>query len=165
MNEMTIRLDKNGAAAVPGGQLLLGYAGNRGNYRLRIEQRGEWKGLTVPGAGCITFEGSDGSRTVTSADVRCKVCANSGTAEGTLPAPATSAWEALVRLLGAGGISAEEKQALLAVLRLLAAGTDAAMTAYARLEALWSAPQPPKENVFAVLGRAILGKMSLGRNE
>ena len=27
MNEMTIRLDKNGAAAVPGGQLLLGYAG------------------------------------------------------------------------------------------------------------------------------------------
>ena len=87
MNEMTIRLDKNGAAAVPGGQLLLGYAGNRGNYRLRIEQRGEWKGLTVcahwhtpgasaaqlvengvlevpaavtavPGAGCITFEGS-----------------------------------------------------------------------------------------------------------
>ena len=47
MNEMTIRLDRNGAAAVPGGQLLLGYAGNRGNYRLRIEQRGEWKGLTV----------------------------------------------------------------------------------------------------------------------
>ena len=69
-----------------GAQLLLGYAGNRGNYRLRIEQRGEWKGLTVcahwhtpgasaatlvengiltvpaavtavPGAGCLTFEG------------------------------------------------------------------------------------------------------------
>ena len=190
MNEMTIRLDRNGAAAVPGGQLLLGYAGNRGNYRLRIEQRGEWKGLTVcanwhtpgasaatlvengiltvpaavtavPGAGCITFEGTDGSRTVTSADVRCKVCANSGTAEGALPAPATPAWEALVGLLGTGGgITTAEKQALLAVLRLLAAGNDAAMTAYARLEALWSAPQPPKENAFAVLGRAILGKMS-----
>ena len=29
MNEMTIRLERNGAAAVPGGQLLLGYAGNR----------------------------------------------------------------------------------------------------------------------------------------
>ena len=26
MNEMTIRLERNGAAAVPGGQLLLGYA-------------------------------------------------------------------------------------------------------------------------------------------
>ena len=34
----------------------------------------------MPGTGCITFEGTDGSRTVTSADVRCKVCANSGTA-------------------------------------------------------------------------------------
>ena len=93
--------------------------GNRGNYRLRIEQRGEWKGLTVcahwhpgasaatlvengvltvpaavtavPGVGCITFEGTDGSCTVTSADVRCKVCANSGTAEGAMPAPATPA--------------------------------------------------------------------------
>lgn len=140
MNEMTIRLDRNGAAAVPGGQLLLGYAGNRGNYRLRIEQRGEWKGLTVcahwhtpgasaatlvengiltvpaavtavPGAGCLTFEGTDGSRTVTSADVRCKVCANSGTAEGTMPAPATPAWEALVGLLGTGGgITAAENR-------------------------------------------------------
>ena len=194
MNEMTIRLERNGAATVPGGQLLLGYAGNRGNYRLRIEQRGEWKGLTVcahwhtPGAsaatlvengfltvpaavtavsgvGCITCEGTDGNRTVTSADVRCRVCANSGTAEGTMPAPATPAWEALVGLLGTGGISAEEKQALLAVLRLLAAGNDAALTACDRLEALWSDPQPPTENVFAVLGRAILGKMILGRNE
>ena len=195
MNEMTIRLDRNGAAAVPGGQLLLGYAGNRGNYRLRIEQRGEWKGLTVcahwhtpgasavtlvengiltvpaavtavPGAGCLTFEGTDGSRTVTSADVRCKVCANSGTAEGTMPAPATPAWEALVGLLGTGsGITTAEKQALLTVLRMLAAGNDAAMDACDRLATLWDNPQPPKENVFAVLGQAILGKMILGRNK
>ena len=93
------------------------------------------------------------------------MCANSGTAEGALPAPATSAWEALVRLLGAGGISAEEKQALLAVLRLLAAGNDAAMAACDRLATLWGNPQPPKENVFAVLGQAILGKMILGRNK
>ena len=33
------------------------------------------------------------------------------------------------------------------------------------LAALWGTTQPPKENVFAVLGRAILGKMILGRNE
>ena len=199
MNEMTIRLERNGAAAVPGGQLLLGYAGNRGNYRLRIEQRGEWKGLTVcahwhmpgasaatlvengvltvpaavtavPGAGCITFEGTDGSRTVTSADVRCKVCANSGTAEGTMPAPDTPAWEALVGMLGTSGISAAEKQALLTVLRLLAAGNDAAMAACDRLEALWSTTQPekpdqPTDTAFAVLGRAILGKMILGRSK
>ena len=194
MNEMSIRLDKNGAAAVPGGQLLLGYAGNRGNYRLCIEQRGEWKGLTVcahwhtpgasaatlvengvltvpaavtavPGTGCITFEGTDGSRTVTSADVRCRVCANSGTAEGALPAADTPAWEALVKRLGAGGISAAGKQALLTVLRTLAAGNDAAMAGCDRLEALWNDPQLPTEKTFAVLGQAILGKMILGRNE
>lgn len=199
MNEMTIRLERNGAAAVPGGQLLLGYAGNRGNYRLRIEQRGEWKGLTVcahwhtpgtsaatlvesgfltvpaavtavPGTGCITFEGTDGSRTVTSADVRCKVCANSGTAEGTMPAPATPAWEALVGLLGTGGITTAEKQALLEVLRTLAAGNDTAMDAYDHLAALWGITQPekpdqPTDTVFAVLGQAVLGKMILGRNK
>ena len=195
MNEMTIRLERNGAAAVPGGQLLLGYAGNRGNYRLRIEQRGEWKGLTVcahwhtpgasaatlvengvltvpaavtavPGVGCITFEGTDGSRTVTSADVRCRVCANSGTAEGAMPTPATPAWEALVGLLGTGGISAEEKQALLEVLRTLAAGNAAAMAACDRLAALWSTTQPPKpENkTTARLGLAVLGRMILGRS-
>ena len=134
MNEMTIRLERNGAAM-------------------------------VPGAGCITFEGTDGSRTVTSADVRCRVCANSGTAEGAMPAPATPAWEALVGLLGTGGITTAEKQALLEVLRTLAAGNDAAMTAYDRLAALWDSTQPPKENVFAVLGQAVLGKMILGRNK
>lgn len=199
MNEMTIRLERNGAAAVPGGQLLLGYAGNRGNYRLRIEQGGEWKGLTVcahwhtpgasaatlvengfltvpaavtavPGAGCLTFEGTDGSRTVTSADVRCKVCANSGTAEGAMPAPATPAWEALVGLLGTGGITTAEKQALLEVLRTLAAGNDTAMDAYDRLAALWGTTQPekpdqPTDAASAVLGQAVLGKMILGRNK
>ena len=82
-----------------------------------------------------------------------------------MPAPATPAWEALVGLLGTGGITAAEKRELLAVLRLLAAGNAAALAACDRLEALWSAPQPPTENVFAVLGRAILGKMILGRNE
>ena len=195
MNEMTIRLERNGAAAVPGGQLLLGYAGNRGNYRLRIEQRGEWKGLTVcahwhtpgasaatlvengvltvpaavtavPGTGCITFEGTDGSRTVTSADVRCKVCANSGTAEGAMPAPDTPAWEALVGLLGTGGITTAEKRELLAILRLLAAGNDAAMAAYDRLAVLWGITQPekPENKTTARLSLAVLGRMILGRS-
>ena len=82
-----------------------------------------------------------------------------------MPAPATPAWEALVGLLGTGGITTAEKQALLEVLRLLAAGNDAAMAACDRLAALWDNPQPPRENVFAVLGQAILGKMILGRNK
>lgn len=49
-----------------------------------------------PGSGCVTFEGSDGTRTVTSADLRYRVAANSGTDDGTLPEPGTPAWEALV---------------------------------------------------------------------
>lgn len=37
-------------------------------------------GVTAqPGSGCITFEGSDGAKTVTSADLRYRVAANSGT--------------------------------------------------------------------------------------
>lgn len=49
-----------------------------------------------PGNGCITFEGSDGTRTVTSADLRYRVSANSGTEDGSMPEPNTPAWEALV---------------------------------------------------------------------
>ena len=87
-----------------------------------------------------------------------------------MPAPATPAWEALVGLLGTGGITAAEKQSLLAILRLLAVGNDAALAACDRLAALWGTtqpekPDPPTENVFAVLGQAVLGRMILGRNE
>ena len=105
MNETVIRLRRNGAAVVPGGVLLLGYAGNRGNYRLRLDVRDEWKGLrlyahwytpggsgtslvengvlnvpaavtAVPGMGVVTFEGTDGERTVTSSDVHYRVGTN-----------------------------------------------------------------------------------------
>lgn len=49
-----------------------------------------------PGNGCITFEGSDGTRTVTSADLRYRVSANSGTEDGSMPEPGTPAWQELV---------------------------------------------------------------------
>ena len=49
-----------------------------------------------PGSGCVTFEGSDGTRTVTSADLRYRVSANSGTEDGTMPEPGTPAWQELV---------------------------------------------------------------------
>ena len=89
-----------------------------------------------------------------------------------MPAPATPAWEALVKLLGKGGISAEEKQALLAVLRILAAGNDAAVAACDRLAALWDAllqpekpdPPQPENKTTARLGLAALGRMILGRS-
>lgn len=86
--------------------LQLGYSRNSGVYRLRVSTADEWKGMTlrafwhtpggsppaslvedgvvevpalvtaVPGEGCITFEGSDGVRTLTSADLRYRVAAN-----------------------------------------------------------------------------------------
>lgn len=51
-----------------------------------------------PGSGCITFEGSDGAKVMTSADLRYRVSANSGTEDGTLPEPGTPAWEEFLRI-------------------------------------------------------------------
>lgn len=60
-----------------------------------------------PGTGCITFEGSDGEKTVTSADLRYKVGSNSGTEDGTMPEPGTPAWEQLVSATKANADAAE----------------------------------------------------------
>lgn len=61
-----------------------------------------------PGNGCITFEGSDGTRTVTSADLRYRVSANSGTEDGTEPEPGTPAWQQLVDAVHADATAAEQ---------------------------------------------------------
>lgn len=106
--------------------LALGYTKNRGVYRLTVTASGEWEGLAIrcfwhvpdgkdpasslvdgyvdvpasvtaqPGSGCITFEGSDGAKVMTSADLRYRVSANSGTEDGTEPEPGTPAWQQLV---------------------------------------------------------------------
>lgn len=55
----------------------------------------------VPGEGRITFEGTDGTRTLTSADVCYCVAENSGTEDSTLPQPGTPAWQALLNRLKA----------------------------------------------------------------
>lgn len=118
--------------------LALGYTKNRGVYRLRVDATGEWKGLTIrafwhvpdgkdpasslvdgyvdvpasvtalPGNGCITFEGSDGTKTVTSADLRYRVSANSGTEDGTEPEPGTPAWQQLVDAVHTDAAAAEQ---------------------------------------------------------
>lgn len=92
--------------------LRFGYNKNCGVYRLRVTAADEWKGMklrvfwhtpegdppaslvengvvevpafvtAVSGEGRITFEGSDGTRTITSADMRYRVAANSGTEDG-----------------------------------------------------------------------------------
>lgn len=101
--------------------LRFGYNKNCGVYRLRVTAADEWKGMklrvfwhtpegdppaslvensvvevpafvtAVSGEGCITFEGSDGTRTITSADMRYRVAANSGTEDGTMPPLGTAA--------------------------------------------------------------------------
>lgn len=121
--------------------LQLGYSRNCGVYRLRVSTADEWKGMTlrafwhtpggsppaslvedgvvevpavvtaVPGEGCITFEGSDGVRTLTSADLRYRVAANSGTEDGTLPPPGTPSWQQLVGQLEGAGADAEKSAA------------------------------------------------------
>lgn len=55
----------------------------------------------VPGEGRITFEGTDGTRTLTSADVCYCVAENSGTEDSSLPQPGTPAWQALLDRLKA----------------------------------------------------------------
>lgn len=61
-----------------------------------------------PGTGCVTFEGSDGTRTVTSADLRYRVAANSGTEDGTDPEPGTPAWQELVGAVHTDATAAEQ---------------------------------------------------------
>lgn len=61
-----------------------------------------------PGDGCITFEGSDGTKTVTSADLRYRVSANSGTEDGTTPEPGTPAWQQLVDTVHTDATAAEQ---------------------------------------------------------
>lgn len=60
-----------------------------------------------PGNGCVTFEGSDGTKTVTSADLRYRVSANSGTEDGTEPEPGTPAWQQLVDAVHTDATAAE----------------------------------------------------------
>ena len=61
-----------------------------------------------PGSGCITFEGSDGAKVMTSADLRYRVAANSGTEDGTEPEPGTPAWQQLVDAVHADATAAEQ---------------------------------------------------------
>ena len=60
------------------------------------------------GNGCITFEGSDGTKTVTSADLRYRVSANSGTEDGTMPEPGTPAWQQFVDAVHTDATAAEQ---------------------------------------------------------
>ena len=60
------------------------------------------------GSGCVTFEGTDGTKTVTSADLRYRVSANSGTEDGTMPEPDSPAWQQLVDAVHTDATAAEQ---------------------------------------------------------
>lgn len=61
-----------------------------------------------PGSGCVTFEGSNGAKVMTSADLRYRVSANSGTEDGTEPEPGTPAWQQLVDAVHTDATAAEQ---------------------------------------------------------
>lgn len=88
-----------------------------------------------PGNGCITFEGSDGAKTVTSADLRYRVAANSGTEDGTEPEPGTSAWQAFVDAVKESAASAEQSktEALDAAERAITSADEAVASAASAL--------------------------------
>ena len=93
------------------------------------------------GNGCITFEGSDGAKTVTSADLRYRVAANSGTEDGTDPEPGTPAWQAFVEAVKESAASAEQSktEALDAAERAGVSADEAAASAASALVSAESA--------------------------
>ena len=91
------------------------------------------------GKGCITFEGSDGTKTVTSADLRYHVSANSGTENGTESEPGTPAWQQLVDAVHTVATTAEQ------------AKTDAQMAAQQAGQAL-SDTITAKEDALKAIG-------------
>lgn len=111
-------------------------------------------GVTAqPGNGCITFEGSDGTKTVTSADLRYRVAANSGTEDGTEPEPGTPAWQAFVEAVKDSAASAEQSktEALDAAER---AGTSADEAAASAASALVSAESAEKNALSSATSAA-----------
>lgn len=94
-----------------------------------------------PGNGCITFEGSDGAKTVTSADLRYRVAENSGTEDGTEPEPGTPAWQAFVDAVKESAASAKQSktEALDAAERAGTSADEAAASAASALESAESA--------------------------
>lgn len=101
------------------------------------------------GSGTITFEGSDGTRTVTSASVPYRVLSNSGTTDPTLPEPGTPAWQQFLQQVkrelrnAASGLSDEERGLILALFRHAVYDNGEMLPYYNALAALWSGSSLP----------------------
>lgn len=101
------------------------------------------------GSGTVTFEGSDGTRTVTSASVPYRVLSNSGTTDQTLPEPGTPAWQQFLQQVkrelrnAASGLSDEERGLILALFRHAVYDNGEMLPHYNALAALWSGSSLP----------------------
>ena len=101
------------------------------------------------GSGTVTFEGSDGTRTVTSASVPYRVLSNSGTTDPTLPEPGTPAWQQFLQQVkqelrnAASGLSDEERGLVLALFRHAVYDNGEMLPHYNALAALWSGSSLP----------------------
>ena len=101
------------------------------------------------GSGTVTFEGSDGTRTVTSASVPYRVLSNSGTTDPTLPEPDTPAWQQFLQQVkqelrnAASGLSDEERGLILALFRHAVYDNGEMLPHYNALAALWSGSSLP----------------------
>lgn len=101
------------------------------------------------GSGTVTFEGSDGTRTVTSASVPYRVLSNSGTTDPTLPEPGTPAWQQFLQQVkrelrnAASGLSDEERGLILALFRHAVYDNGEMLPHYNALAALWSGSNLP----------------------
>lgn len=106
-----------------------------------------------PGNGCVTFEGSDGTRTVTSADLWYRVSANSGTEDGTEPEPGTPAWEALVGTVKDETNKAQQAaQAAAGAANRSAKAASKAETAAGRAESAQKAAESAKADALDAIG-------------
>ena len=101
------------------------------------------------GSGTVTFEGSDGTRTVTSASVPYRVLSNSGPTDSTLPEPGTPAWQQFLQQVkqelrnAASGLSDEERGLILALFRHAVYDNGEMLPHYNALAALWSGSSLP----------------------
>ena len=101
------------------------------------------------GIGTVTFEGSDGTRTVTSASVPYRVLSNSGTTDPTLPEPGSPAWQQFLQQVkrelrnAASGLSDEERGLILALFRHAVYDNGEMLPHYNALAALWSGSSLP----------------------
>lgn len=104
---------------------------------------------TQGGSGTVTFEGSDSTRTVTSASVPYRVLSNSGTTDPTLPEPGTPAWQQFLQQVkrelrnAASGLSDEERGLILALFRHAVYDNGEMLPHYNALAALWSGSSLP----------------------